>query len=410
MRTSARTRCVCLLLGMFIVPLALFAQASSAGRVVGTVKTVSGNALTITSDAGNDIKVSVPDSARLLQLEPGQKDLKAAIPVQLQDFQPGDRVLANGKPSDDGKSLEALRVIVMKQTSISQKQQQEREEWQKNSVGGLVKDVDTSARTVTITVGSGPTSKSVLIRASKDTVVRRYSPNSVRFDDAKKSALGEIKPGDQVRARGAKNADGSELAAQEIVSGSFRNIAGTVQAVNADDKTLTVMDLVTKKPVTVKLTADSQMHQLPAIMAQRIAMRLKGVPPQGGAGAATGSPTPATATAGASAPGSSQVPAQGRAQGWNGAGGSGAVANGNGGPPDLQRMLGRTPTVSLADLKKGDAVMIVSTEGTGDTPPTAITLLSGVEPILTASPEGAKGMTLSAWSLDSGGGGADAAQ
>lgn len=409
MRTSARAVRICLL-GMFILPLALFAQTSSAGRVVGTVKTVSGNALTITSDAGGEIKVSVADSARLLQLEPGQKDLKAAIPVQLQDFQPGDRVLANGKLSDDSKTLDAVRVIVMKQTSISQKQQQEREDWQKNSVGGLVKDVDTSARIVTITVGSGPTSKSVVIRASKDTVVRRYAPNSVRFDDAKKSSLAEIKAGDQIRARGSKNADGSELAAQEIVSGSFKNIAGTVQAVNADDKTLTVMDLVTKKPVTVKIAADSQMHQLPAMMAQRIAMRLKGVPPQVGAGAAAASLSPAAATSGASAPASSQGPAQGHAQGWSAGSGPGAAANGNGGAPDLQRMLGRTPSVSLADLKKGDAVMIVSTEGSGDTPPTAITLLSGVEPILTASPEGAKGMTLSAWSLDSGGGGADAAQ
>jgi hypothetical protein len=408
MRTSARTRRICLLLGMFILPLAVFAQTSSIGRAVGTVKTITGNVLTITSDAGSEIKVSVSGSARLLQLEPGQKDLKAAIPVQLQDFQPGDRVLANGKLSEDGKSLEALRVIVMKQTSISQKQQQEREEWQKSSVGGLVKNVDTSAGTITITVGSGPTIKPVLIHASKDTIVRRYAPNSVKFDDAKKSTLAEIKPGDQVRARGTKNSDGSEITAQEIVSGSFKNIAGTVQAVNADDKTLTVMDLVTKKPVTVKVTADSQMHQLPAMMAQRIAMRLKGGSPQGMAGPAGISQSPSGTTAGS--PASSQGPAQGSTQGWNGRGGTGAGANGNGGAPDLQRMLGRTPGVSLADLKKGDAVMIVSTEGSGDTPPTAITLLSGVEPILTASPEGAKGMTLSAWSLDSGGGAADAAQ
>lgn len=405
MRTSARTPRIYVLLGMFILPLAVFAQTSPAGRVVGTVKTVSGNALTITSDAGGEIKISVADSARLLQLEPGQKDLKAAIPVQLQDFQPGDRVLANGKLSEDGKNLEAVRLIVMKQTSISQKQQQEREDWQKNSVGGLVKVVDTSAGTVAIAVGSGPTAKSVLIRATKDTVVRRYSPNSVRFDDAKKSSLAEIKPGDQVRARGSKNADGSELAAQEIVSGSFKNIAGTVQAVSTDDKTLTVMDLVTKRLITVKVTADSQMHQLPAMVAQRIAMRLKGVPPQGSAGAAATSPSTASASAGASAPSSSQGPAQS----WSGHGGAGA-GTGNGGAPDLQPMLGRTPTVTLADLKKGDAVMIVSTEGSGDMSPTAITLLSGVEPILTASPEAARGMTLSAWSLDSGGGGADVAQ
>jgi hypothetical protein len=400
MRTSAGTRCLHLLLGVFILPfvilpLALFAQTASAGKAVGTVKTIAGNSLVITSDAGGEITVSVADSARLLQLEPGQKDLKAAQPVQLQDFQTGDRVLARGKLSDDGKSLDASLLIVMKQTSISQKQQQQREDWQKNSVGGLVKDVDVSAGTVTITVGSGPTSKSVLIRASKDTVVRRYAPTSVKFDEAKKSTLAEIKPGDQVRARGTKNVDGTEIAAQEIVSGSFKNIAGTVQAVNVGDQTLTVMDLTTKKAITIKVTADSQMHQLPAMIAQRIAMRLKGVSQQSAPG--TGGTAQAPAAAAGAAP----------AHSWNG---GGAAGNGNGGTPDLQRMLGRTPTVNLADLKKGDAVMIVSTEGTGDAPPTAITLLSGVEPILTASPDAAKGMTLSAWSLDSGGGTDNAAQ
>ena len=401
MRTNARTAGLRLLLGVFILPLAilplaLFAQTAPAGKAVGAVKAIAGNSLVITSDAGGEITVSVADSARLLQLEPGQKDLKAAQPVQLQDFQTGDRVLARGKLSDDGKRLDASLLIVMKQTSISQKQQQQREDWQKNSVGGLVKDVDVSTGTVTITVGSGPVSKSVLIRASKDTVVRRYAPTSVKFDEAKKSTLADIKPGDQVRARGTKNADGTEIAAQEIVSGSFKNIAGTVQAVNAGEQTLTVMDLTTKKALTIRVTADSQMHQLPAMIAQRIAMRLKGISPQSAPGAG-GAAQPPAAAAGATP-----------AHGWNGGGAAGG--NGNGGTPDLQRMLGRTPTVSLAELKKGDAVMIVSTEGTGDAPPTAITLLSGVEPILTASPDAAKGMTLSAWSLDSGGGADNAAQ
>ena len=400
MNTSVRTRRVSWLLGMVsALSLTFAAQTSPIGKVVGAVKSVSGNTLTITSDASGDVKVSVADSTRLLQLEPGQKDLKAALPIQLQDFQGGDRVLAQGKLADDGKSMDALRVIVMKQTSISQKQQQEREDWQKNSIGGLVKAVDPSAGTVTVTVGAGPTSKSVLVQTSKNTIVRRYAPDSIKFDDAKKSSLAEITPGDQVRARGAKNADGTEINAQEIVSGAFKNIAGTVQAVNADEKTLTVMDLSTKKPVTVKVTADSQMHQLPAMMAQRIAARLKGIAAPGAPGGNPQAQAPA-----AGGPPRQAWSGQGGGQGsWGASGGPG-----NGGPPDLQRMLGRTPTVSLVDLKKGDAVMIVSTEGSAEAAPTAITLLSGVEPILTASPDAARGMTLSAWSLDSGGA-ADAA-
>lgn len=68
-------------------------------------------------------------------------------------------------------------------------------------------------------------------------------------------------------------------------------------------------------------------------------------------------------------------------------------------------MIPRMPTGTLADLKSGDAVMIVASEPSpGSTSVTAITLLSGVEPILTANPTG--GMSLG-MSLGGGGGGAE---
>jgi hypothetical protein len=68
-------------------------------------------------------------------------------------------------------------------------------------------------------------------------------------------------------------------------------------------------------------------------------------------------------------------------------------------------MIARMPAASLADLQKGDAVMVVATQGSGTAPLTVITLLGGVEPILRASSTGAQDMILSPWSL---GGGAPA--
>jgi hypothetical protein len=62
-------------------------------------------------------------------------------------------------------------------------------------------------------------------------------------------------------------------------------------------------------------------------------------------------------------------------------------------------MLSRMPAVALADLHKGDAVMLVTTQGSQTTPGTAITLLSGVEPILQASPTASQAMMLTPWSL-----------
>ena len=74
-------------------------------------------------------------------------------------------------------------------------------------------------------------------------------------------------------------------------------------------------------------------------------------------------------------------------------------------------MLSRLPAVTLADLHKGDAVMIVATEGSGTSSPTAITLLSGVEPILTVSPNSGRAATLlSPWNLGSSAGGDAATQ
>src|SRR5271165_6695496 len=271
----------------------------------------------------------------------------------------------------------------MTKADVAAKQERDREDWQKRGVGGLVKAVDAGTGTITLSTGAVGTSKTLAVHVSKDTIIRRYAIDSVKFDDAKPGTLEQIKPGDQLRARGTKNADGTELAAEEIVSGTFRNVAGTVVATDAGNSTVTLQDLVTKRPVTMKITSDSQLRKLPPMMAQRIAMRLKGDTGTGPqvAGATTGSPT---------SPRTSETP-----------GGAGAGFR-PGGPPDFQQMLSRMPAVTLAELQKGEAVMIVATEGSVDVPSTTIILLSGVEPILTAAPSQASTI-LSPWNLSGGG-------
>jgi hypothetical protein len=81
-----------------------------------------------------------------------------------------------------------------------------------------------------------------------------------------------------------------------------------------------------------------------------------------------------------------------------GAGGTGAGAR-SGGAPDFQQMLSFAPAVAVADLHKGDAVVILATEGTPSTASTVITLVSGVEPILQAAPSASQAMMLAPWSL-----------
>jgi hypothetical protein len=362
-----------------------FSQEPAAAIVkpVGTVKAIAGNAITLTTDAGTTVNVVVGDSTRMVRTAPGQKDLKDAAPAHFSDLQVGDRVLARGKPLDDGSSVQATSIIVMKAGDIAAKQQQERDDWQKRGVGGLVTAADAAAGTITISVSTLAGNKTATVHVVKDTVIRRYAPDSVRFDDAKAGTLDQVKVGDQLRARGAKNADGSELAAEEIVSGTFRNVAGTVISSDASKQEISVMDLATKKPVVLKIAADSQLRELPAMMAQRIAVRLKG-------GSAEDEPA------------AGQTPAAKPGEGASGGNRGGPRVGGRG---DFQQMLSRLPAVTIANLQKGSAVMIVATQGTDTSSPTAITLLTGVEPILTAAPKGGQAaMLLSPWNLNGSGG------
>ncbi len=338
--------------------------------------------------------VQVQDATKLVRIAPGQKDLKDATPIQLTDVQPGDRILVRGKPADDGKSVIANSVIVMKKADITEKQSREREEWQKRGFGGLVNSVDAASSTISVTVPSQGEKKTVAVHLSKDTILRRYAMDSVKFDDAKPAPLDQIKPGDQLRARGTRSADGTELTAIEIVSGTFRNIAGTISTIDTSAGTITVQDLGAKKPITVRITPESQLRKLPPPMAQRIAARLKG--------SSADAQPPAAAQGGA---GSAASADQSPKLGGPPSGGSGGMGrSGGGGTADLQQMINRMPAAALADLQKGDAVMIVATEGGANGQSTVITLLGGVEPILEASPKSSASTILSPWSLSTGGG------
>jgi hypothetical protein len=369
------------------------AQDPSIVKAVGTIKSVSGQSVTLVTDAGSELTITAADATKFLRVAPGEKDIKQATPIALGDLQAGDRILVRAKKSDDGKTLAALSVIAMAKTDVAAKQAQDREEWQKHGLGGIVTAVDPAAPTVTISTTVMGEKKQVAINIAKNTVLRRYAPDSIKFDDAKPAPLEAVHAGDQLRARGTRSAEGTSLAADEIVSGTFRNISGTISMLDAAAGTLVVQDLTTKKAVTVKISADSQLRKLTPPIAQRIAARMKGESPAAGGAAGAAAPQQASGTPSAGAPNGGGSNGNGSPGGAAGPGGR--AGGGQGG--DLQQMISRMPAASLSDLQKGDAVMLVSTEGTAGGAVTAITLLAGVEPILQASPGNSS--LLSAWSL-----------
>lgn len=357
----------------------LRAQAGAAPRQSGTVKATSSDSFVLTTAGGQDVTVAVPATAKVLIVPPGAKDLSAATSGSISDVQTGDRALVTGTAGDTGTSLNAARVVLMKSSAIAETHAAEEAAWSRGG-GGIVKSVDPAAGKIVISSGL----RTVTVTATPTTIVRRYSGDSVRFQDALKSDLASIQPGDQLRVRGTRSADATTIAADEIVTGTFKNYSGLLTAVDPAAGTVTLKDLTTKKVVTVAVTSNSDVRRLPAPAANMIAARMRGTAGAPGAGAPGGQ-----------RPGGAAPPAAGGDQ-------QGAVTGARRAGMDLSQMLSRLPTENIAGLKPGDAVMIVATSPAGQSSQSsAVTLLAGVEPILTAAPTG-EGMTLTPWSVGGG--------
>ena len=354
----------------------------SAMKQVGAIKAIAGKMIILTTDAGAELSVGVDETTTMVRITPGEKDLKNAMPIRLGDLLPGDRILVRGKP-EEGARLLASSIIAMKRSDLEVQQQRVREDWQKRGVGGLVSSLDQSAGIVVLSVPALSGKRAVAVHTSKDTKILRYAPDSVRFDDAKPGTLAQIKPGDQLRARGIRNSEGTELSAEEIVSGSFRNLAGPVASVNPSAGTLTVLDSATKKPAVVKVTAESEMRSLPPELAKQLARRWTG------GGQSMGHQPDDGGQA------NNVVRQQNIGRGEASAGAQQRRV-------DLQQMFNRLPPLTLTGMQKGDTVMLVGTEGDDTGAVTAIKLLDGVEPLLVTAPgKGGENMTLSPWSLGS---------
>src|SRR5947209_3858876 len=125
---------------------AVVPQTSTAvSRRIGVVKSVNGSVITLAPDSGSDVTVNLQPSTRMVRIAPGEKDLKNATPIQLQDIQVGDRILVGGNAAPDNLSLLASSVVVMKRSDLEVRHQQDLQDWQKRGAGGLVSAVDPSA-------------------------------------------------------------------------------------------------------------------------------------------------------------------------------------------------------------------------------------------------------------------------
>ncbi|MEP6570921.1 MAG: hypothetical protein ABJC10_14210 [Acidobacteriota bacterium] len=348
------------------------AQAGDPGitlnGAIGEVKVIdnAGKQLIVKTDAGSLVTVALDEKTVYMRLAPGEKTLSNATKIALADVGEGDRVWARGKVADDKKSVPATALIVMNKVDIAKKHEAERAEWKKRGVLGIITALKPETKEITISSRTMAGPQSLIIPVSDKVELRRYAPDSIKFADAGVAKFAELKVGDQLRALGDRNPEGTAFNPEKVVTGSFKTAAGVITAIDLATGEVKINDLQTKQAVTIVVKQDAVLRKFPAASEMGGAMMMTGGRPGGGGGA--GGQSPPAGPGGGQGAGPGGGPGQGPGRG--------------GGGMNMQDMLERLPTIRLADVKVGDTIIVSSTNGADPTRLTAISLISGADTLL----------------------------
>jgi hypothetical protein len=349
---------------LLLASMPLPAQSPGLKSLVGTVSGLKPEAAEIQIKPDNAAAISAkltPDTIAQ-KIAPGEKDLKQAKTIQVTDVSVGDRVLIT--LASDG--VEVRRIVVMSASDIARRNAADRADWTRRGVAGIV--ASRKGNQITLKMRTLQAVVEATVTVSEKTSFKRYTPDSVRFADAKTSGIAEVGAGDQLRARGRKSEDGLQVTAEEVVFGTFVTKAGSITAVNADAagaKEITVRDLVTNKPLVIKFAPDSQIKRMPDLAAMLGAMGGRGAATPGAAAAARGTPPPAASAAG-----------RGLAS------------------LDVAQMLEMMPSIKVENLKPGETIVVSSTKGAKADQITAIMLITNADLIVQmASAAGTRGIS-----------------
>jgi len=317
----------------------VFAQTPTASPaapaitiVIGEVKAIDAPAkqIIVRTDSGVIVTVNLSDKTQYKRMAPGAKTLDTATIITLADVGQGDRVWARWRAGADQKTVPTPQLIVMSKADLAKKQEQERAEWRRRGVSGIVASVNPSTREITVSsrtlMGA---SQAVIIPVTDKVMMRRYPPDTIpKYSEAKPSKFEEVKAGDQLRALGDKTPDGTHLTAEEVVFGTFRIAGGTVTAIDAATNQIKINDLQTKKPLTIIVKPESVLRRFPEGGGGMFAAAMGGGPGGQGSPGAQGQGQ-GQGQAKGQEPAKGQGPAQGQGQAQARPQGAG----GPGGPP-----------------------------------------------------------------------------
>lgn len=366
------------LIALLGVGISAFAQNSPKPSVVtGDVASVGESKIVIKTKDG-DIEAVVSSSTQFKRVPPENPVLKAAVDSELSEISEGDKLMVTGIFGDDKKVLPARAVYLMSKSDIASKNAKETARWATRGISGRVASVNPATNQVTIEVRGLMNTTSVVVTPKPDALFKRYRQDSVKYSEAVESSIIDVKPGDMFRAVGDRGAEGTTFAAEEILTGAFQTVAGTVKSVDAEKGELIVTQAGTNADLTIAITPNSAVKRFPEEMAMRLAGGMGGTAP---AGRASGQGQDGNRPGGG-APGGRQGERPAGAAPGQGQGGSGRGMMAGGARGGIDDMFERFPTIAISDLKPGDVIAVSSSKNSNAQRMNAIKLLAGVEPFL----------------------------
>lgn len=348
-------------------------------RLIGEVTAVDASAsgLTVKTDAGETVNVTTDEKTTVRRLPPGETSLDKATSATFADVRVGDRVLAVGVGTSGGVARQLI--LTTRATAAGAGRDDGRR------LIGRVVSVDASKKLIVVQTRGREAAETVNVDASKAARVLHYAPDSSRVADAQPATFADIRVGDQLRATGERAADGATFRAEEVIAGSFTRVAGEVVSVDAARNELTLKNEQTGQTFRVHVGERTTLRRVtPEFIqtmneraAQREARRAEG---GGQSREGNGESRGGRRREGEGREGSAREGGRGDAAGREGRGGGrrgeggwrGGGFGGGGG-----NMFDNLPAITLAELKKGDGVMVTATPGADASSVTAVSIVSG---------------------------------
>lgn len=347
-------------------------QQNLIGEVVSVDQ--AGGKIVIQTDAKTSVTITFDDKTAFRRVAPGQTSLANAETINITDIKVGDRVLVPAFKADEQSAVK--QIVVMARAAIEQTRIEEIEKRRARTTVGRITAINAEKKEITIQTRGRGGAETVTVDASANAKLLRYAPDSLKLSDAVAATFTDLKVGNQIRVLGDRSSEGARIAAEEIISGSINRAVGTVTEINATRGEVVIKNNQTGQTITVSTGKNTTLRRITPEVAADLKERFE---------------RRAERREQRNSDNNDAQRQQNRERRRN--------QNADSQRNNRRQLFEDLPEIKVADLKKGDAVLITGTNAGGNAAQmTAVSIIAGdgdLQQILMRTQGGSRGGNMS---------------